>query len=55
MGAAGKPGDLVQGTRDMPVLKTSPAVHGYGITEFIQCTSTDVLRVEADALYPPLH
>jgi DNA-binding PadR family transcriptional regulator len=30
-------------------------MHGYGITEFIQCTSTGVLRVEADALYPAVH
>jgi transcriptional regulator len=30
-------------------------MHGYGITEFIQSTSNDVLRVEEGALYPALH
>ena len=57
MGAADKPGDLVQGTLDMLVLKTLArgAMHGYGITEFIQSTSNDVLRVEEGALYPALH
>jgi transcriptional regulator len=29
--------------------------HGYGIAEFIQRTSDDVLRVEEGALYPALH
>jgi transcriptional regulator len=29
--------------------------HGYGIAEFIQETSEDVLRVEEGALYPALH
>jgi transcriptional regulator len=57
MGAAEKPGDLVQGTLDMLVLKTlAPgAMHGYAITEFIQATSHNVLRVEEGALYPALH
>jgi transcriptional regulator len=57
MGAADKSGDLVQGTLDMLVLKTLArgAMHGYGITEFIQSTSNDVLRVEEGALYPALH
>jgi transcriptional regulator len=57
MGAADKPGDLVQGTLDMLVLKTLArgAMHGYGITEFIQSTSNDALRVEEGALYPALH
>jgi len=47
----------VQGTLDMLVLKTlvRGAMHGYGITEFIQATSNDVLRVEEGALYPALH
>jgi len=57
MGAEEKPGDLVQGTLDMLVLKTLAlgAMHGYGITEFIQSTSNDALRVEEGALYPALH
>jgi transcriptional regulator len=57
MGAQDKPGDLVQGTLDMLVLKTlaQGAMHGYGIAEFIQGTSNHVLRVEEGALYPALH
>lgn len=57
MGAQHKPGDLVQGTLDMLVLKTlaQGAMHGYGIAEFIQATSNNVLRVEEGALYPALH
>jgi len=57
MGAPDKPGDLVQGTLDMLVLKTLArgAMHGYGIAEFIQATSDNVLRVEEGALYPALH
>jgi PadR family transcriptional regulator PadR len=57
MGAQDKPGDLVQGTLDMLVLKTlaQGAMHGYAIAEFIQTTSNDVLRVEEGALYPALH
>lgn len=30
-------------------------MHGYGIAEFINSTSRDVLRVEEGALYPALH
>ncbi len=50
-------GDLVQGTLDMLILKalTRGAMHGYGVMEFIQETSDDVLRVEEGALYPALH
>jgi PadR family transcriptional regulator len=50
-------GDLVQGTLDMLILKAlvRGAMHGYGIVEFIQRTSEDVLRVEEGALYPALH
>ena len=57
MGAQDKPGDLVQGTLDMLVLKTVArgALHGYAIAEFIQATSNNVLRVEEGALYPALH
>src|SRR5262245_5526238 len=52
-----KPGDLLQGTLDMLVLKTLTrgAMHGYAITEFIQETTDDVLKVEEGALYPALH
>ena len=51
------PGELMQGTLDMLILKTLShgALHGYAIAEFIQRTSEDVLRVEEGALYPALH
>lgn len=51
------PGDLLQGTLDMLVLKAlvrGPR-HGYAVAEFIHQTSDDVLRVEEGALYPALH
>jgi PadR family transcriptional regulator PadR len=48
---------LLQGTLDMMILKTLTrgAMHGYAITEFIQETSENLLRVEEGALYPALH
>jgi len=48
---------LLQGTLDMLILKTLTrgSMHGYAIAEFIQETSTGVLRVEEGALYPALH
>ncbi len=57
MGTPDRPGDLVQGTLDMLVLKTLSrgAMHGYAIAEFIEGTSNNVLRVEEGALYPALH
>jgi transcriptional regulator len=50
-------GELVQGTLDMLILKTLSrgAQHGYGIAQFIQQVSEDVLRVEEGSLYPALH
>src|SRR5690242_20163844 len=53
-----KSGDLVPGTLEMLILRTlmqGGAMHGYGIAEFIQETSEDVLKVEEGALYPALH
>jgi len=52
-----KPGDLLQGTLDMLVLKAliRGPLHGYAVAEFIHLTSEDVLRVEEGALYPALH
>lgn len=52
-----KSGDLVQGTLDMLVLKalSRGPLHGYGVAEWIEQTSRDVLRVEEGALYPALH
>src|SRR5436305_15120390 len=50
-------GELVQGTLDMLILKTlsRKAQHGYGIAQFIQQISDEVLRVEEGSLYPALH
>jgi PadR family transcriptional regulator, regulatory protein PadR len=50
-------GELVQGTLDMLVLKTlfRGPMHGWGIAQFIQQLSEDVLRVEEGSLYPALH
>jgi len=41
----------------MLILKTLARgpVHGWGIAQFIQETSEDVLRVEEGSLYPALH
>lgn len=50
-------GELVQGTLDMLILKTltRSKMHGYGIAQFIQQVSDEVLRVEEGSLYPALH
>ncbi len=50
-------GELVQGTLDMLVLKTLARgpMHGWGIAQFIQQVSDEVLRVEEGSLYPALH
>jgi PadR family transcriptional regulator PadR len=53
----GAPGELLQGTLDMLILKTlsrGPA-HGYAIALAIERTSEELLRVEEGALYPALH
>jgi PadR family transcriptional regulator PadR len=52
-----RPGELVQGTLDMLVLKTLTRgpQHGWGIAQFIQQVSDEVLRVEEGSLYPALH
>lgn len=52
-----KPGELLQGTLDLLILKTLTrgSMHGYAIAEWIHATSEDVLRVEEGALYPALH
>jgi transcriptional regulator len=51
------PGELLPGTLDMLILKTVSRgpMHGYGIAQFIQRASDDVLKVEEGALYPALH
>jgi len=50
-------GEMMRDTLDMLVLKTlqKGPMHGYGIAEFIEERSEDVLRVEEGALYPALH
>jgi PadR family transcriptional regulator PadR len=50
-------GDLIQGTLEMLVLKAllRGPLHGYGVVEWIEQTSQQVLRVEEGALYPALH
>ena len=57
MGETPKEGELLPGTLDMLILKavTRGAMHGYGIAQFIQQASREVLRVEEGALYPALH
>jgi PadR family transcriptional regulator, regulatory protein PadR len=52
-----RPGELLQGTLDMLVLKALARgpLHGYAVAEFIHRRSEDVLRVEEGALYPALH
>lgn len=50
-------GELLRDTLDMLILKTlqrGPS-HGYGIAEYIEDRSEEVLRVEEGALYPALH
>jgi PadR family transcriptional regulator, regulatory protein PadR len=51
------PGDLLQGTLDLLILKSLARgpMHGYGVAEWIHESSQDVLRVEEGALYPGLH
>jgi transcriptional regulator len=57
MGKETDNGELIQGTLEMLVLKALArgAMHGYGVAEWIQQTSQQVLRVEEGALYPALH
>ncbi len=50
--------DILQGTLAMLVLKTLAVrgpLHGYAITQHIQATSAELLRVEEGSLYPALH
>jgi transcriptional regulator len=52
-----KDGELLQGTLDMLVMRAlvRGPMHGYGVAEWIEQTSDEVLRVEEGALYPALH
>src|SRR5499425_996853 len=49
--------DLLQGTLDMLILKTlvSEPMHGWGISQRIQQTSSGVLNVNQGSLYPALY
>jgi len=53
----GDSGELIQGTLEMLILKAlvRGAMHGYGVAEWIEQTSQQVLKVEEGALYPALH
>jgi transcriptional regulator len=57
MGEKGEPGELIQGTLEMLILKALARgpMHGYAVAEWIQQTSQQVLKVEEGALYPALH
>lgn len=50
------PGELVQGTLDMMVLKvlSLEKMHGWGIAQRIRQVSREILRVEEGSLYPAL-
>jgi transcriptional regulator len=50
-------GELMPGTLHMLILKavSRGPLHGYGVAQFIQASSLDVLKVEEGALYPALH
>ena len=50
-------GELIQGTLDMLILKAllRGPMHGYGVADWIEQTSHQVLKVEEGALYPALH
>jgi len=53
-----KKNDILQGTLDLLVLRTLATrgpLHGYAITQLIQQSSADQLRVEEGSLYPALH
>ena len=53
---AGEPGELLQGTLEMMVLKTLSLepMHGWGISQRVQQISQGVLEVNQGSLYPAL-
>jgi PadR family transcriptional regulator PadR len=57
MGTKPAEGELIQGTLEMLILKAlrRGPLHGYGVAEWIELTSQQVLKVEEGALYPALH
>ena len=56
MGSKKANSELLPGTLDLLILKTlvRGPMHGYGIAQFIQQTSEDVLQVGEGSLYPAL-
>jgi len=53
----GPKSDILPGTLYMLILRSLARmgpIHGYGIAQFIQQTSDDVLQVEEGSLYPAL-
>lgn len=54
---AAPPGDVLQGTLDLLVLKTLSLapMHGWGISQRIQQLSNEALQVGQGSLYPALH
>jgi PadR family transcriptional regulator PadR len=48
---------LLQGTLELLVLKTLSwgPMHGYGIANWLEAATSDVLRVEEGSLYPALY
>jgi len=51
-----KQNEFLPGTLDMLILRTlqQGPMHGYGIAQFIQRRSSDVLRIGEGSLYPAL-
>ena len=49
--------DLPQGTLDLLILRTLELgpQHGWGVSERVQQTSSEVLRIQQGSLYPALH
>ncbi len=56
MGRSNSRDDLLPGTLEMLILKTLThgPLHGYGIAQYIQQVTDDVLQVEEASLYPAL-
>ena len=52
----GRPGELVQGTLEMLILKTLALepMHGFGVSQRIEQTSKGVFRVNPGSLFPAL-
>jgi transcriptional regulator len=56
MGKSSNP-TLLQGTLDLLILQTLQwgRQHGYGISQAIRASSSEVLQVDTGSLYPALH